>query len=207
MSIFLPHEPELADMVDPDRRSFLKWCTHGLGAIFAAVLGVPAVAYLIDARNRSAPKSDFRPVDGVRVSDIAEVNRPVQGVLRDVRHDAWTLHPDDVVGRVWIVRTKAGSGEDCFRVFTTECPHLGGSINCIAAETPFFKCPLHDAEFRCNGVRIERPNYTNAAPRDMDSLEFQLARDPDNADPNNRDLLLVRFQKFFQTRPTKDVRA
>jgi Rieske Fe-S protein len=129
-------------------------------------------------------------------------------VLRDLRHDAWTLHPDDVIGRVWIVRTKPGAGADCFEVFTTECPHLGCSINLIAGDNaPFFKCPCHEAEFRCNGVRIERAHYTNAAPRDMDSLEFQLARDPDNADPDNRDLLLVRFQKFIQTRPTKDVRA
>ena len=41
----------------------------------------------------------------------------------------------------------------------------------------------------------------------MDSLDIELARDPDNADPNNRDLLMVRFQKFYQTRPTKEVRA
>jgi Rieske Fe-S protein len=194
-------------MVNPARRSFLKWCTGGLGAVFAAILGVPAAAYLVDARNRKAPASVFRPVQGLRVSDIREVNRPVQGVLRDVRHDAWTLYPDDVVGRVWIVRTKAGAGEDCFKVFTTECPHLGCSINLIEGSIPYFKCPCHEAEFDCAGVRIERPAYTNAAPRPMDALDFQFAKDPENADPSNRDLLMVRFQKFYQTRPTKDVRA
>jgi Rieske Fe-S protein len=194
-------------MVDADRRSILKWCTHGLGAIFAAILGVPAVAYLVDARNRKAPDNAFRPVQGVRVSDINEVNRPVQGVIRDVRRDAWTLHPSDVIGRVWIVRARAGDTANCFQVFTTECPHLGCSINLIANGAPFFKCPCHEAEFQCDGNRIERADYTNPAPRDMDALDIELARDPDNADPNNHDLFMVRFQKFYQTRSTKDVRA
>ena len=48
-------------MVDPSRRSLLKWCTHVLGAVIGAILGVPAIAYLVDARNRAAPASDFRP--------------------------------------------------------------------------------------------------------------------------------------------------
>src|SRR5438477_13118176 len=104
-------------MVDPDRRSFLKWCTHGLSALFAAILGIPAVAFLVDARNRKAPKSDFRPVQGVRVGDLVEICRPVQGVIRAVRQDAWTLYPSDVVGRVWIVRTRPGAGVECFRAF------------------------------------------------------------------------------------------
>ncbi len=162
-------------MVESDRRSFLTWATHGLGAIFAAVLGLPALAYLVDARNRKAPDSSFRPVQGVRASDLGEVCHPLQGVIRAVRHDAWTLHPSDVVGRVWIVRNKPGTDAECFTAFTTECPHLGCSIN--------------------------------VAPRNMDSLELELARDPDNADPNNRDLFMVRFQKFYQTRSDKVPRA
>lgn len=194
-------------MVDSDRRSFLKWCTHGLSAIFAAILGIPAVAYLVDARNRKAPESTFRPVQGVKASDVTEVGRPVQGVIRAVRHDAWTLHPHDVVGRVWLVRLAPGASADSFRAYTTECPHLGCSINLVANGAPFFKCPCHEAEFTCNGARIEREGYTNPAPRDMDSLDLQLARDPDNADPNNHDLFMVRFQKFYQTRPEKEPRA
>ena len=116
-------------MLDPKRRSFLKWSTHALGTVVAAILGVPAIAYLIDARNRAAPASDFRAVHGIRVSDVKEINRPMQGVIRDVRQDAWTLHPNDVIGRVWIVRTKPGSDAASFQVFTTECPHLGCAIN------------------------------------------------------------------------------
>src|SRR5438132_13400055 len=83
------------------RRSFLKWATHGLGALFGAILGIPAIAYLIDARNRPAPDSDFKTV--ARLTEL-EIGVPKQVILRDIRHDAWTLHPNDVIGRVWLIR-------------------------------------------------------------------------------------------------------
>ena len=62
---------------DPDRRSFLKWATHGLGAIFGAILGFPVLCYSIDPRNRPNPPGDLRVVSGVRLSEITEA--PTQG--------------------------------------------------------------------------------------------------------------------------------
>src|SRR5947209_18770333 len=88
-----------------DRRSFLAWAVTGLGAILSAVLGVPAIAYLIDPRNRQGAGGSFRAVEMIPLTDLQQ-DRPVQGVLRAVRRDAWTLHPNDVVGRVWIVLKK-----------------------------------------------------------------------------------------------------
>src|SRR5438105_4671456 len=105
----------------PPRRSFLKWATHGLGALFGVVLGIPALAYLIDARNRAAPAGDFKPV--ARLKELA-VNVPQQVVIHDVRKDAWTLHPNDVIGRVWLIRRD----NDQVEAFTTICPHLGCSV-------------------------------------------------------------------------------
>jgi Rieske Fe-S protein len=193
-------------MPDPTRRSFLKFCTNGLGGIFTLLFGAPLVAYVLDPRNRKAPASTMRPVRGVRLSEL-RIGEPVQGVLRDIRHDAWTLHPNDVVGRVWIVRKGEPMVEDSFKVFTTECPHLGCSINLIPGEIPFFKCPCHEAEFNRDGFRVAREGYTNAAPRAMDALAFRLAPDPENPDPSNRDLLMVEFQKFENTREEKIVRT
>src|SRR5216683_1962582 len=106
----------------PERRRFLQWLTHGLGALFAAVLGIPAVAYLIDPRNRPVPQGDFKTVG--RLSELKN-DTPQQVVIRDVRWDAWTLHPNDAIGRVWLVRR----GDDKVEAYTTICPHLGCSIN------------------------------------------------------------------------------
>src|SRR5262249_11929549 len=113
-------------MADQQRRSFLKWCVHGMGALVGAIIGIPAIAYLIDARHRPARVTGMRKVEGIKISELTR-GEPKQGVIRHVRQDAWTYHPNDVIGRVWVV--KYGKGERDLRVFTTICPHLGCSIN------------------------------------------------------------------------------
>jgi Rieske Fe-S protein len=166
----------------PSRRNVLRWATIGLGILFSVLLAIPFFRYLIDPLNRKSRQSSFRPVDGVRLDDerLAR-NEPVQGVIRDVRVDGWTLHPSDVLGRVWVV--KDPSAEGGHRVFTTICPHLGCSVN---HEGSGFACPCHGAQFRFDGTRTGGP-----APRDMDSLEWQR----DETDPA-RVRILVRYQAF-----------
>src|SRR6516162_8986634 len=95
----------MGDVPSHPRRSFLAWAVAGLGALFSAVLGAPVVAFVMDPRNRTGPSGDFRAVDGVTVRDL-QPNVPVQGTLRSVRRDAWTLYPNDVIGRVWIILKK-----------------------------------------------------------------------------------------------------
>jgi Rieske Fe-S protein len=178
-----------------NRRSLLRWAIHGMGALFAAILGAPAVAYLIDARHRAAKVSGFRTVSGLRYGDLVP-GIPKQGVIRNVREDAWTLHPNDVIGRVWVMKKSDGK----LQVWTTVCPHLGCSINLNTDPHTGFTCPCHGAEFKPDGARVERNQYTNAAPRDMDTLEWQ-------RDPNNPDLVQVKYQNFYQGRHSKDVKA
>ncbi len=167
----------------PSRRNFLRWATHGLSAVFAVLLGIPAGCYLIDPRNRKIQESGFRPVDGVRLDDECFArNEPAQGVIRDVRVDGWTLHPSDVLGRVWVVKDE--TADNGFRVFTTICPHLGCSVN---REGEGFTCPCHGARFHQDGsLNTDRPN---PALRGMDSLDWRR----DEADPNR---IVVHYQAF-----------
>jgi Rieske Fe-S protein len=186
----------------PQRRSFLAWAVVGLGALFTAVLGAPVVAYVIDPRHRKSAADGaeagdgFRAVDGVTLSELRK-DRPVQGTLRAVRRDAWTLHPNDVIGRVWIILKKdtfpanfRGTDPALLAVFTTTCPHLGCSVNLNAIASTGFTCPCHSARYECDGTRV-LPN--NPAPRDMDSLQWKIEPDPANPD---RQILLVKFENF-----------
>lgn len=184
-------------MADEQRRSFLKWCIHGMGALFGAILGIPAAAYLIDARNRPPRETGMRKVEGVKISEL-EVGKPRQGVIRNVRQDAWTHYPNDVIGRVWVVK----QDDTELKVFTTICPHLGCSINAAANG---FACPCHQASFDLQGERVNVES--NPARRGMDTLQFTRAHDPANPDPDNRDLLLVEYLSFLQGAPTKIVRS
>jgi Rieske Fe-S protein len=187
---------------DADRRSFLGLAIFGLGAIFSAVIGVPIVCFAIDPRHRKGPQSNFRLVDEIKLNELA-VNTPVQGVVRDVRVDGWTLYPDDVIGRVWVVQVAArpaglstreevlNFNEDeakkaaYLSVFTTICPHLGCSVNAAAAG---FACPCHGATFTLAGVRAQA---TNPAERGMDTLEWEI-----DADDPEFNRIKVKYQNF-----------
>lgn len=194
---------------DPDRRSFLSWAIFGIGAIFTAILGAPIVAYVLDPRHRKAPQSTFKPVEGVKLDEIGAT--PVQGVIRDTRTDGWTLYPNDVIGRVWVVKKKdlpadlrgeesiaafnakpMVEKEQFFVVFTTICPHLGCSVNLNSAGDAF-ACPCHAASFaREDGHRMtEEP-----AKRGMDTLAWEI----DPAEPTR---IKAEYKKFVTSIPEK----
>src|SRR5207253_11120495 len=114
-----------------DRRSFLAWAVTGLTAVFTAILGAPVVAYVTDPCRRRGNATDFQVVSGTSLDalQMLPVGVPTQGALRSVRRDAWTVHPTDVLVRVWIIRKReipadfAGTDPTLLDVFTTICPH------------------------------------------------------------------------------------
>jgi Rieske Fe-S protein len=187
------------------RRTFLKWATNALGALFGVVLGLPALAYLTDARHRKAAQADFRTV--ARLSELP-LGEPTQVVIRDVRRDAWTLHPDEVIGRVWLIRRDTNQVD----AFTTICPHLGCSVNYVK-DAKRFICPCHNGTFVLSGQVAEKTATTNPAPRGMDALEVRLVEDPDPGhavnDPTQAGkkvpdrLVEVKYQNFYQGMPEK----
>ena len=186
---------------EPERRSFLAFLIFGLGAIFSTILGAPIVCFVIDPRHRKAPKSAMKLIDGVKLDDLHDT--PLQGVIRDTRVDGWTLYPNDVLGRVWVVKKQAPPAfankdaviafnakpqaeKDAFLlVFTTICPHLGCSVN-LGGEG--FLCPCHSANFTLAGARH---GDGNPAKRGMDTLEWQIDED----DPEFK-RLKVKYQRF-----------
>lgn len=191
-----------------DRRSFLQWALFGLGGLFSAVIGFPAVAYILDARNRKAGAGAFRTV--ARLSEL-QVDVPKEVVIREVRRDAWTLHPNDVLGRVWLVRR----GPDQVDAYTTTCPHLGCSINYVAGQQQFI-CPCHNGTWNLQCQKVDTPDFTNPAPRDMDLLDSKLVPDPDPShaipdpttqQPKQDKLIEVRYQNFFQGLHEKKVKT
>jgi len=194
---------------DPNRRSFLSFAIFGIGAIFSAILGFPVICYFVDPRHRKAPPSTLKLVHGVKLDELSD-NTPVQGVVRDTRVDGWNLYPNDVIGRVWVVKVGPAPNWETqnveafnrsndlknayLKVFTTICPHLGCSVNLNAGGNGF-ACPCHAATFNLDGARA---NDANPAKRPMDDLVWDI-----DIDDKNR--ILVKFQKFQSLETTKIV--
>jgi menaquinol-cytochrome c reductase iron-sulfur subunit len=189
-----PHSQTPTPPANDGRRAFLKWLTNGLGAAFAATLGVPAALYLFDPRNRPAPIGDFKPV--AKLSELKE-GVPFEAVIHEIRRDAWTLHPNDIVGKVWMIRRG-----DEVKVLSTTCPHLGCSVNFEGGK---FVCPCHNGTYTLDGVRTDPgADRTNPAPRDMDTLEYKIEPDPEN--PKDK-IIFVHYQSFKPNEPTKELRS
>jgi menaquinol-cytochrome c reductase iron-sulfur subunit len=176
----------------PERRSFLKWVTYGLSALFTLLLALPVVAYVLDPRNRQGRSGAFKTV--ARRSQLVP-GQPTQVVVRDVRHDAWSLYPDDVLGRVWLVRRDdddpSKKGQFHVDAYTTICPHLGCSVN-YEPDKKLFICPCHEGTFDLHGKLAQRSGgRTNPPPRGMDTLECR-------PDPDNPDFIQVKYERFIQ---------
>ena len=175
-----------------NRRSFLSFAIFGIGAIFSAILGVPFTCYFLDPRNRKGPASAMKLVDEVKLDELV-LNKPVQGVVRDTRMDGWTLYPNDVLGRVWVVKVgekpadvtalSEAQKNAYLQVFTTICPHLGCSIDAGPAG---FACPCHAATFKLDGTRAAAGN---PAKRGMDKLEWEI-------DPEDANRIKVTYRKY-----------
>ena len=131
--------------------------------------------------------NEFKTV--ARISDLP-IGEPQQVVIRALRRDAWTLHPDEVIGRIWLVRREGDEVE----AFTSICPHLGCSVNFENKERLFI-CPCHGGTFDAHGQRAEKPGAANPAPRNMDRLACQ-------RDPANPELIQVKYQDFLQGKET-----
>jgi Rieske Fe-S protein len=183
----------------PERRRFLKWLTNGLGALFGVGFGIPAVAYLIDPRNRKAQPRGFK-----RAGRLSELKKdlPQQVVLRDIRRDAWTMYPNDVIGRVWLVRTD--DKETAPLVFTTVCPHLGCSVNYDVGRQRFI-CPCHNGTFLLNGEK-DPAIANNPPPRGMDTLEVKLVEDKDSPAGKKDYFIEVKYENFEQAKEEKIVK-
>ena len=187
---------------EPNRRSFLSFVIFGFGTIFTAILGFPVVCYFIDPRHRKGVLSILKLVEGVKVDELGAT--PVQGVIRDTRVDGWNLYPNDVIGRVWVVKIVNAPTPDFstpekiaafnqnaaakalfLKVFTTICPHLGCSVNLNGANNGF-ACPCHSATYLFDGSKA---NAQNPAKRGMDELEWEIDVD----DPKR---IKAKYQQF-----------
>jgi Rieske Fe-S protein len=132
------------------RRTFVERAIYAIGAAITAVIGAPAVTYLL-----SSPKSGATG-NLIEVADLAsmETGKPQEVVFHRIRVDAWKKTKEKTTA--WVVKT----GDDSAVAFSPGCPHLG----CIYRwEGETFVCPCHTSTFAPDGRVLSGP-----APRGLD---------------------------------------
>jgi Rieske Fe-S protein len=180
------------------RRTVLKWISGCLGSACAAVVAIPGVSFVLEALRKSGTGGD-RVRRVARLKDLP-IGKPVVVPILGAREDAWTVHPDEVLGRVWLVRSSAAAADSAstpaqVAAFNATCPHLGCGVQHDTKENRFL-CPCHRAIFGLDGERVAAKSgvQKNPSPRSMDLLDCRLVTD----EATQEVWVEVTFQKFEQ---------
>src|SRR5262249_40074291 len=131
----MQHEPNLKPESRPGRRTFLQWLTYGLGAVAAAVLGVPLVGYFFG----------FGPRKVLWVT-LGEANKFPLHETRLHAFDNPLRQPWDGVTAYTGVYVRNLGGEEGnaqqFLVLAVNCAHLGCPVSWFP-QSGLFMCPCH----------------------------------------------------------------
>jgi menaquinol-cytochrome c reductase iron-sulfur subunit len=133
----------------PVRRPFFRRLTYFLGAVAAALAGIPFVGYLFSVRGSQTLWVPLGPVE-----------KFPRGETRLVTFDnplgtAW----DGMTGNTGVYvryEGKDGDKKDQFRVFASNCAHLGCPVT-FFPESGLFMCPCHGGVYYADGERASGP--------------------------------------------------
>lgn len=172
------------------RRAIVTLLARTIAGACAAVVGLPGVRYLWETASRHE-ETESANQRLLRLKDLP-VGRPLQMAVSGRRRDAWTVYPQETIGRVWLVR-ETSAGEDRVVAFTSICPHLGCAVKIDGAANQFV-CPCHKAAWNLTGKKLDEKQlgHPNPSPRDLDRLECAIV--PDEA--TGEAWIEVRYQKF-----------
>jgi menaquinol-cytochrome c reductase iron-sulfur subunit len=152
----MPSSPQMS------RREFVGIVTAAAGTFMGALIGIPAISYLI-APSLTKESADVwipaGPVENypVGVPTLFNFNRTkVNGWEKTVNsYGVYILHHDD--GSILALSNK--------------CTHLSCRVNWKPEESVYI-CPCHDAFFDINGQIVKGPQ-----PRPLDDYETKVEED------------------------------
>jgi len=156
------------------RRNFLMWVSRILGTAVAALVTIPGAQYVWNTLRpqATAPNSKRRVVRWVDLRP----GEPMQFSIYGERRDAWHVEPQQVIGRVWLVRSSTDQGDGKVVAFSNICPHMGCQVQRGNKDSAFV-CPCHQAAFQLDGTSKKAGSERSHAPRGLDQLPCEVVQD------------------------------
>ncbi len=144
------------------RRDFIKVTTGIVGGVIGAVVGLPAIGYLLDPAFKAGGKEGWVPIG--KLADM-EIGKPYAFSFTRVQVNGWERTSTTHGG--YAIR-KSDDPKDIV-ILNSRCTHLGCTVN-WKDEAQAFVCPCHDAKFSKDGVVLGGP-----PPRPLDRYaEFRV---------------------------------
>jgi Rieske Fe-S protein len=142
------------------RRSFVTGVVSILGGIIAAIIGLPAIGYLLSPSIRNpGTKDEWVPLG--TVNDL-ETNIPKLFSFTRTQQVGWERNAQSY--GIYAVRKPNGSID----VFSNVCTHLSCRVT-WQENVDYYLCPCHDGRFALDGSIITGPQ-----PRPLDEFEHRI---------------------------------
>jgi menaquinol-cytochrome c reductase iron-sulfur subunit len=149
-------EPE--QPAEPTRRQFHLTFIYSLSAAMAAMVSIPAFAYLF------LPPRAHREEQWVDIADLTQLplNTPQEVSYRMNKVDGWKVSSEKATA--WVVKT----ADNKVIAFGPQCTHLGCAYHWDDGAKNF-QCPCHNSVFAVDGKVISGP-----APRPLDRYAVKI---------------------------------
>jgi len=138
------------------RRDFIKVATASVGGVIGAVLGIPAILYLVDPALKAGGRDAWVPLGPV---ENFEIGKPTLVTFVRTKVNGWEKTSNSY--GVFVIR----KSETDFLVLSNRCTHLSCRVNWNEEKQEYI-CPCHDAAFSLEGEVLAGP-----PPRPLDRYE------------------------------------
>ena len=146
----MPESPHI------DRRQFVNVVLTFLGTIMGAIVGLPAIGYLISPATKVQKKDDWIPLGSL---DKYPVGTPTMFSFNRTTVNGWEKTVNSY--GAYVVRISP----DKLKVFSNMCTHLSCRVN-WKEEFKEYICPCHDGHFDIQG-------QVTAGPPPKPLLEYE----------------------------------
>ena len=159
------------------RRQFFKESISALLGAFLVLVPLGAgLMFFLDPLRRKVQQTGFLRIAAL---DSLPLGVPRMIKITASRKDAWSTHPNEPIGAVYLVRHREG-----IEAFQALCPHAGCFVDYAPGKRKF-QCPCHGSSFDLDGSLA---SSNSPSPRGMDRLETRV----------EGEYVLVRYEEFQQ---------
>lgn len=149
----MPKSPHMS------RREFVGIVTAFAGTVMGAIIGIPAIGYLIAPALTRSSSDAWIPAGSL---ENFPVNIPTLFNFNRTKVNGWEKTVNSY--GVYIIRREDGS----FLALSNNCTHLSCRVN-WTEDVDAYICPCHDAYFAIDGQIIKGPQ-----PRPLDPYETKI---------------------------------
>lgn len=144
------------------RRGFVTGVVGVLGGLIAAIIGLPAIGYLISPALKKQRSDEWVPLG--KIEDLTE-DQPKLFSFTRTKQVGWERTANSY--GVYVVRKPDGKLD----VLSNVCTHLSCRVTWDEGLGEYL-CPCHDGHFAKDGAIISGPQ-----PRPLDRFEFRVEDD------------------------------